>query len=89
MLDEPVPVSRRMMLRSSACGFGSLAFSGLLSRAHANSPSISLQNPLAQQQTMFPPSRKAHHFHLHAGGAEPCGYFRLQTASGKEAWRRA
>ena len=68
MLDEPVPVSRRMMLRSSACGFGSLAFSGLLSRAHANSPSISLQNPLAQQQTMFPPRAKRIIFIFMQGG---------------------
>ncbi|WP_299467115.1 DUF1501 domain-containing protein [uncultured Gimesia sp.] len=68
MLDANIPVSRRSLLRSSACGFGSLAFSGLLSQASGNTPSVSLRNPLAPQEPMFTPRAKRIIFIFMQGG---------------------
>ncbi len=68
MLDTNSLVSRRNLLRSSACGFGSLAFSGLLSQAQGNTPSIVHQNPLAPQEPMFPPRAKRIIFIFMQGG---------------------
>lgn len=68
MLDANNPVSRRSLLRSSACGFGSLAFSGLLSQTQANTPSVSLKNPLAPIEPMFTPRAKRIIFIFMQGG---------------------
>ena len=68
MLNFNTPLSRRHMLSTSACGFGSLAFSGLLSQARGNTPSTQLQNPLAPQEPMFAPRAKRIIFIFMQGG---------------------
>ena len=61
-------ISRRQLLRTSACGFGSLALSGMLSQAQGNTPRAGHQNPLAPQQPMFPPRAKRIIFIFMQGG---------------------
>ena len=51
------------MLKTTACGFGSLAFAGLCQQAQAGLPST-----LVQRQPMFPPRAKRVIFLFMAGG---------------------
>ena len=57
------PLSRREMLKTTACGFGSLAFAGLCQRVQAGIPST-----LVQRHPMFPPRAKRVIFLFMAGG---------------------
>ncbi len=57
-----VSVTRRRMLRDVACGFGSLALTGLLDGESA------IANPLAPKLTHFPPRAKRIIFLFMAGG---------------------
>ena len=68
MFPQHQPVTRRQLLATSACGFGSLALNGMLNSARANSPSVSHQNPLAPQEPMFPPRAKRIIFIFMQGG---------------------
>ncbi len=68
MFDSGIPVSRRSLLRSSACGFGSLAFSGLLSQVKGATPSVSQLNPLAARDPMHTPRAKRIIFIFMQGG---------------------
>jgi hypothetical protein len=58
------PVSRREMLRTSACGFGSLALAGLCQQAQASTGPATL----LQRQPMFAPRAKRVIFIFMAGG---------------------
>ena len=62
------PVTRRQLLRSSACGFGALALNGMLSQARGNTPSPITGNPLAPRQPMFPARAKRIIFIFMQGG---------------------
>lgn len=50
--------TRRAMLRSSACGFGSVALSALLGQAAAETGPVANANPLAPKQPHFTPRAK-------------------------------
>ncbi len=56
--------TRRNWLRTAACGFGSLALSGLANRAAQASP----RNPLAPQEPMLPARAKRVIFIFMQGG---------------------
>ena len=58
------PISRREMLRTSACGCGSLAFAGLCQQAAASTGPATL----LQRQPMFVPRAKRVIFIFMAGG---------------------
>ena len=58
-------MQRRQFLRSSACGFGSLALGGLLG---SPAPAADRENPLSPKQPMFPPRAKRVIFLFMAGG---------------------
>jgi hypothetical protein len=75
MIRYPQELSRRNLLKSVACGFGSLALAGL---EHANAhPSSSL----LARPSYFPQRAKRVIFIFMAGGTQSCGYFRLQTGT--------
>ena len=57
------PFSRREMLKTTACGFGSLALAGLCQQAQASAPAT-----LLQRQPMFPARAKRVIFLFMAGG---------------------
>ncbi len=69
-MNAPLP-SRREALRTTACGFGSIAFSSLLageSGAAVRGATAGLQNPLAPRRPHFPPRAKRVIFLFMRGG---------------------
>src|SRR5437763_6958170 len=58
------PISRRALLRQTACGFGTLGLASLLSGAAAAKP----ENPLAPKQPQFAPKAKRVIFLFMHGG---------------------
>lgn len=52
------PSTRRALLRSSACGFGSVALSALLGQTSADATPVASVNPLAAKQPHFTPRAK-------------------------------
>src|SRR3954452_11840993 len=81
---SPFPsISRRALLRQTACGFGTLGLSSLLSAAAATKP----ENPLAPKQPQFAPRAKRIIFLFMHGGPSSIDTFdykpRLQKDTGK------
>lgn len=60
--------TRRQLLRSTACGFGSLALNGLLGQQAMAANRSSVNNPLAPKLPMFPARAKRVIFLFMAGG---------------------
>ena len=59
MLNQTSGLSRRRLLKSTACGFGSLALAGMCAEdADAAGSSSEIANPLAARQPMFVPRAK-------------------------------
>jgi hypothetical protein len=75
------PITRRHALRTAACGFGSLALSGLLARQAA-------ANPLAAKRPPIPPRAKRVIFLFMQGGVSQVDSFdykpRLEQDDGKQ-----
>ena len=61
------PLSRRDLLRSAACGFGSLAVAGLCAESRAQE-AAKMANPLAPKRPMFEPRAKRVIFIFMQGG---------------------
>jgi hypothetical protein len=80
-LVEPMPLSRREMLRSSACGFGMLALSALLQENAAAGRSA--RDPLAARPAHFRPRAKRVIFIFLAGGASQVDLFQHKPELGK------
>jgi hypothetical protein len=81
---SPTPLSRRETLRSAACGFGSLALSGLLGRNGfaAETPATGV-NPLAPRQPHFPARAKRVVFLFMNGGPSQVDSFDWKPELGK------
>ena len=62
--------SRRELLRSTACGFGGIALSGLLAQIAQASP----RSSLVARPPHFFPSRQTCHLSVHGRGAFAAGF---------------
>lgn len=83
----PLPMNRRDMLRSLACGFGYMAFAGIATNASAGD----LTDPLAPRQPHFAPRAKRVIFLCMVGGPSHVDTFdhkpKLTTDDGKSFGR--
>ncbi len=86
---QPFNFSRRNFLRTSACGFGSLALGAMLRQQAAASPATgAVGSPLSAKATHFPARAKRIIFLFMSGGPSQMDLFdhkpRLVEGSGKE-----
>jgi len=78
-LETPV-ATRRQLLQSAACGFGSLALTGLAAQSHAAAKSSGFKNPLAAREPMFAPRAKRVIFIFMQGGPSQVDTFDYKPA---------
>ncbi|MBL9085100.1 MAG: DUF1501 domain-containing protein, partial [Planctomycetales bacterium] len=75
---SPAPLNRRQLLQSTACGFGSLALSGLLAQSARSA------NPLAPKIPHLAPKAKRVIFLFMAGGVSQVDSFDYKPLLEKE-----
>src|SRR5262245_52730122 len=84
-MENQLPLSRRELLRSAACGFGYLAFAGLATQALA--AATAYQSPLAPKMPHFAAKAKRVIFLFMQGGPSHVDTFdykpKLATDAGK------